>query len=938
MRQVSSKRLGYIITIALISAMLIQPATPRPTDGGAHSSSTNAAPSLTRFASLPLSFEPNVGQFDPQVRYLARGGGYTLFLTANEAVVSLASRQPGREKSRPYMGDPVGAQFIAPSDAANAAPPTVLRYSLRGANPAPQMVAQSELPGKSNYFLGNNPASWRTNVPNYARVAYQSVYPGIDMAWYGNSGSMEYDFSIAAGADPSVIRLAVAGADKVTLEAGSLVLHTTAGDLRQPAPRIYQDGPNGRHEVAGGYVLEADGSVGFALAAYDRSQAVVIDPQLVYSTYLGGNGTDVAWVGLDGGGNIYAAGHADSTDFPTQNPIQRNYGGGGTYPGDCFVAKLNSSGSVLIYSTYLGGSDRDECQALTVSASGEAYVTGVTQSNNFPVANALQPKIGGAANAFVAKIDSSGSSLNFSTYLGGSESDGGHGIAIGSDGNVYLTGETTSNNFPVVNALQRDNKGGFGDGFITEMKGDGSSIIYSSYFGGPGQEKAFGIALGPDGDAYITGFSSSPHLGTPNSFQPTRKGGLDAFVARFRLTSPSLMYATYVGGSKDEWPWGIAVDSSGSAYITGKTDSTDFPVANPIQPSKADGQDAFITKINPSGSALVYSTYLGGDSGEEGWSIKVDSGGNAYIAGFTASSNFPVANAIQHDRSGIVDAFVTKLNSSGSAFVFSTYLGGSGEDKSFSLALGNNGDIYVSGGTYSTDFPTASPLQQSNGGGRYDAFIARISESAPPPTPTVIPTPTAVPLPTQVASTDHPYVFPQTGKTIGGKFRSYWEKNGGLAQQGFPISNQFQEVSDLDGKTYTVQYFERAVFELHPENQPPYDVLLSQLGTFRYKQKYPNGAPNQQVSTDHPYNFAQTGHTIGGKFRTYWEQHGGLAQQGYPISDVFQEISDLDGKTYTVQYFERAVFELHPENQPPYDVLLSQLGTFRYHAKYPGAP
>jgi hypothetical protein len=676
------------------------------------------------YARLPLSFEPNQGQTDSSVKFFTRGRGYGLFLTSTEAVLVL-SKKPKTETSPRLLREQPG-----PSPIENPKS-TVVRMQLSGTVRVSELKGIDELPGRVNYFIGNDPAKWRTNVPTYAKVRYRGVYPGIDLTYYGNGPQLEYDFEVAPGADPSAIRLAFKGTDEVSIDGeGSLVVKNGGQEVHSLKPVAYQRVRGNRQEVAAEYVLLANREVAFKVGRHNDGEALVIDPVLAFSTYLGGNSDDHAWsIAVDRSSNVYVAGVTISRNFPTANPLQPS-GGGSHY--DAFVTKLNPAGSVLLYSTYLGGTLGDEsCQGIAVDASGNAYLTGVTGSANFPTVNPVQAAYGGADDAFVAKLNAAGSALVYSTYLGGKDVDVGNSVAVDSMGNAYVTGLTFSMDFPTANALQPFPLNH--DAFVAKLNAAGSALLYSTYLGGFGnQERGFGIAVDISGNAYVTGGTDSNNFPTTmNAVQRFYGGGTsDVFVAKFNAAGSALLYSTYLGGSAGDIGFGIAVDSSGSAYITGRTDSTDFPTASPVQPANGGGFDAFVTKLNAAGSALVYSTYLGGSGtfADEGYGIAVDVSGNAYVTGYTASTDFPIANPLPPGSlRGLSDAFAVKLNATGSRLLYSTYLGGDQRDFGQAIAVDGSGNAYLAGFTESTDFPTAKPLQPAKDGFEgFDAFVATI--------------------------------------------------------------------------------------------------------------------------------------------------------------------------------------------------------------------
>jgi hypothetical protein len=676
---------------------------------------TSTAEMRQAYAQIPLSFEANRGQVGDSADYLARGPGYTLLLEATTASFELRN---GTESAE-------------------------LHLRLVGGNRNAEAEELNELEGKVNYFTGNDPAQWRQNIPTYGRVRYRDVYPGIDLVYYGNQRQLEYDFNVAPGKDAGAIKLRFEGADKVGVDPnGDLLVALGETILRQPKPIVYQEVEGERRPVDGGYRVSANGEVGFDLGEYDTARALVIDPTIVYSTYLGGGfGDGGLAIAVDSVGNVYVAGTTLSTNFPTVNPLQSMNAGSQ----EGFVTKINAAGTALVYSTYLGGSDADNVSGIAVDSAGNAYLTGFTQSVNFPTANAIQATFGGAQDAFVTKINAAGSALVYSTYLGGSNAEAGAGIAVDGAGNVYTTGSTSSDNFPTANALQATSSGG--DAYVTKMDAAGSAFVYSTYLGGSGTDTGNSLKIDTAGNVYLTGLTGSTDFPTVNPIQGTNAGPTsfpeDAFVTKINAAGTALVYSTYLGGGGFDNGRSIALDSFGNAYLTGFTHSTNFPTANALQPAKGStsgNRDAFVTKINAAGSAFVYSTYLGGTSDQIGYAIAADGSGNAYVAGETASaSGFPLVNAIQCTLKGTRDSFITKLNAAGSAFLYSTYLGGSGYDGATAIALDSSQNAYITGTTLSNDFPTVNPIQSAGG----QAFVTKLNDAVSPNS--CVPTPTPTP-------------------------------------------------------------------------------------------------------------------------------------------------------------------------------------------------
>ncbi|MBI3693655.1 MAG: SBBP repeat-containing protein [Acidobacteria bacterium] len=660
---------------------------------------------------LPLGFEANRGQAGDQARFLARGPGYTLLLAPGETV-------------------------LAAGDA-------VVRMRLVGANPAPPMTGLDPLPRQSHYFLGNNPKRWRTHIPNYARVRYEGVYPGVDLVYYGQDRELEYDLVIAPGADPGVIRLAFDGVRRLRLDvAGDLVLETARGELRQRRPAVYQEIAGVRQSVSGRYVLRGRRQVGFAVGVYDRSRPLILDPILRFASYLGGSGDDIGTgIAVDSSGSIYVVGTTTSLNFVTSTGPQPAPGGAK----DVFVTKLSNSGAGVGYSTYLGGSGDDTGASIAVDAFGSAYVTGTTASPNFPTtAGSLRSTPAGGADAFVARLDPNGATLVYSTYLGGSGDDSATSIAIDSTGSAYVTGATASANFPVSAGAFRNFLGGSTDAYVAKLNPSGSALTYGTYLGGADIDQAFGIAVDSAGNAYVTGTTFSTNFPVANPAQPACAASqtpfgnpcTDAFVTKLNPAGSTLVYSTYFGGSGLDIGRAIAVDAAGNAYVAGVTNSQNLPVRpGAFQPALRGGpQDAFVTKFNPGGTP-IYSTYLGGDGDDFAYGIGVDTGGNAYVAGSTSSTNFLTFNPLQTSCAVVggslcADAFLTKLNAAGS-LVYSTYFGGTASDRALALAIDPSGAAYLTGETFSSNFPVTAGAFQTLPGGASDAFVVRITDGGP---------------------------------------------------------------------------------------------------------------------------------------------------------------------------------------------------------------
>ncbi|MEP7337538.1 MAG: SBBP repeat-containing protein, partial [Acidobacteriota bacterium] len=670
------------------------------------------------YGRLPMSFEANQGQADTAVKFIARGHGYQVFLTADEAVLVLQNQAPDSKAAG-------GGQDIE-SHKLPEIKSSALRFKMPQAQPDALITPSNLLPGKTNYLVGNDPQQWHTEIPNYSRVEYREVYSGIGLAYYGTQRALEYDFVIAPGADPSQITMTVEGAEKIEQDAnGDLVLHVAGQRVYHRSPVSYQTIAGQRRAVGSRYVLKGGNQIGFEVAGYDAKQTLVIDPVIDFSTFFGGIGSDEGLaIAVDAAGAAYVTGTTYSNNFNTFAPLQ-TINRGGKY--DTFVTKINPAGSAIVYSTYLGGGAEDSGHGIAVDSSGNAFVVGITNSADFNTRNAMQASIGGVADdAFISKLNADGTDLLFSTYLGGNAADQAFAVAVNASGDAYVTGSTASSNFPLKGALQNVNRGNT-DVFVTKIMGNGSQLIYSTFLGGSQFDEAYAIALDPGGNAFVAGGTTSFDFNTANPFQPNNAGGgFDAFLARINSQGSQLAYSTYFGGSAVDVAYGVTVDGNNNGYITGHTFSTDFPTQSPLQASNGGNADAFVARFNVNGSGLIYSTYLGGTGGDFGRGIGVDANAQAYVTGRTVSTDFNTRNPLQSANRGNFDVFVSKLSINGGQLVYSTYLGGASDDLGFGIALDSSGNAYVTGDTRSTDFNTKNPLQAANRGG-LDAFVTKIN-------------------------------------------------------------------------------------------------------------------------------------------------------------------------------------------------------------------
>jgi hypothetical protein len=692
---------------------------------------------------LPLAFEPNQGQTDSKVKYLARGSGYTVFLTSSDAVFALHSS--AHSAATRFAGKNLRPTPSTPDTVKTAA----IDLKMVGANQQPQIAAGAELPGRTNYFIGNDASKWQRGIKQFATVSYKDVYPGVDMKFHGQQKQVEFDFLVAPGANAEPIRFNVSGATHVAANAtGDLVLSSAAGNVLLHKPVAYQEKGDTREPVEARFALQANNTVSFELGNYDHSRELVIDPTVAYpaceyATYLGGSAEDDAYgIAVDSSGNAYVTGQTASTNFP---------GASGSNAGgfDVFVTEIAAGGATLVYSTYVGGSGNDSGNAIAVDTSGDAFVAGGTASTDFPTSGTpfQSSNGGGSLDAFVFELNPTGTGLTYSTYLGGSGTDVANGIAVDSTGNTYVVGSTSSSGSsgfptkdPIIGSLP-----GSSNAFVTKLNPSGSALVYSTYLGGSSIDYAAAVALDSSENAYVTGGTGSTTFPTTTgAFQTTCgscSGGQDnAFVTVINAAGSGYVYSTFLGGSVDDEGLAIAADSSGEAYVAGFATSSNFPVKNALQSKLATGatQNAFVSKLNSTGSGLVFSTYLGGNATDGANGIALDGSGYAYVTGMTSSTNFPMASATQGTIGGENDAFVSEVSPTGSLLVFSTYLGGSGNENTNTsgngfpvgaIAVNSIGsDIYIAGNTASTDFPFVNAYQSLYGGST-DAFVAAYAQS-----------------------------------------------------------------------------------------------------------------------------------------------------------------------------------------------------------------
>jgi hypothetical protein len=764
--------LGFICTTlsALSAQEQVTGKQPRTiVQDGALSARSKA---INKLAALPLGFESNRGQLDPRVKYSAKGSQYTLFLTPSEAVFALPKKVEIPSSIKSITAQAAVGETSQPSTWTSIG----LRFS--GATPAPTFSAHDQLPGVKNYFVGRDKSKWATDVPLYSLIQEHDVYPGIDIAYRSTKHDLEFDFLVNPGADAKQIHLEFEGAKDIWIDDfGNLILSSTAGDVHIHRPIAYQEASDGKRAMVNArFTKHRNGGIRLALGDYDHRRQLIIDPTVTYATYLGGTAEDIGLgIAIDDGGDTYVTGGTASPSFP-------NTGGGTSYSGglDVFVTEFNSSDE-LIFSTIIGGSLNDVGTSIAVSFEGAnsgIFVTGYTTSPDFP-AFVNQLTLNGIQNAFVLMLHFPEGYYITATYLGGEAVDAGLAITFDTiEGYVYVAGQTTSQQFPISSPLFNESQLNMGagsgpsDGFVSQLYPDLSGFWFSTFLGGTNQDFASGIALDHQDSTYhniyITGGtnsggSSSPpsFYATPGAFQATcgtdgncNDGKDDAFITvlcTYREApcsavglTPNYVYSTFIGGSGKDDAYSIAADASSNAYVTGQTNSTAFKLAGPYQSTLRGSQNAFVSKMNAAGSGLVFSTYLGGSRSDSGLGLAIDDNRNVYITGRTSSSDFPTLFPTQSTIGGANDAFISAFDSSGSALTFSTFLGGSGDEDIMggSIAVDSTQNVYVTGDTNSTNFPTQNPYQGTiastqdctiNGNQVLcpDAYVAKLNVQAP---------------------------------------------------------------------------------------------------------------------------------------------------------------------------------------------------------------
>lgn len=685
-----------VITVAIAISMLFTPRTGRAASGPAGWSGGEPG----RLSYQPAVFTANRGQWDERVRFRATTRGTIIWFCDDGITFQVLHREQVEGALRPLTA------AIAP----HALEYITVHAAFADGSPDAVISGETELPYHYNYYLGSNPAGWQTRVPNYAAIVYHDAYPG---------GDIRCEF------DGMNLRATLESRTRANAPPVQFNYQSDAPLTRTAADNVLVETPWGQCALPFG----PGNDVAMSRTAAGAASSAGGQLSLQYSTYVGGGDDDEAYsIDVDSAGNAYVTGRTISSDFPTQSAYDGTLSGA-TF--DAFVTRLSAAGNALVYSTFLGGGDYEIASDIHAGSNGAVYIMGLTRSSNFPTLNAYDAVLGGSDDTFVTKLASDGGSLEYSTYLGGSshdfagDADGG-GIAVDNNGRAYVVSSTWSLDFPTVNAYDATYNGGQQDAYVARLSALGNALEYSTYLGGMDLDAAYDVAVDDAGNAYVIGKTRSSDFPTVNAYDDTFNGNQDAFIAKLSAAGNTLEYSTFLGGGNYDWGNGIVVTGEQVAYVCGYTWSTDFPTVDPFDGTGDVSSDGYVARLSTGGSALEFSTYLGGSAGDLCYSIVLDADDEPIVTGITVSTDFPLLNPYMGSLSGAVDVFVTKLSTITSSLEYSTYVGGSDEDRGYHLSRDNNGAIYITGFTMSGDFPTLNAFDATHNGGN-DVFVVKFN-------------------------------------------------------------------------------------------------------------------------------------------------------------------------------------------------------------------
>ncbi|MEA1981019.1 MAG: SBBP repeat-containing protein [candidate division Zixibacteria bacterium] len=693
----------------------------------------NLGDNISSLTKSNLHFTPNHGQFEEQIKFRSETPGATIWFTQNEVYYQLSKIT--NTEPEPNILNEFG---ITPNLSKNKIEFLLIKSSFINSNSNPKISSSQITSHNSNYFIGNNPAKWKTDIPSYRQITYHDIYDGIDIKFYGNPSKMEYDFVVSPGSSPSQIKIQYEGVNNLTLlPNGNLQIETDFGILTENKPISFQEIDNIKIPIEGNFEIYDNNSFGFKFESdYDPNIPLIIDPVLNYSTFFGGSGNDFARdMCIDSNGSIYITGYTTSADFPVHSAFDYNYDGGGTSEYDVVVFKMSATGDTLFYSTYFGGHEDSEIAlSIDVDISGNIIITGQTNSDDMPFLNPFQSALSGNSDAFIMSLSEAGNDLLYSTYYGGSSDDYGSSIIFESGNIAYLAGTTTSPDLPLNGTPLSGNISGSGDAFLAKFDLSSGALSNATYLGGSQTESALSVKVGSAGNIYVSGYTISEDFPMENPIFNTYAGGGtsigDAFILIIDNTLSSLNFSTYLGGSADEVAIALSLDNNDRMYITGFTTSNNFPVYNAYDQYYNDIADAFITCIESNGDSLIYSTYLGGTEVDFGSDLTCDEFGYVFITGNTQSTNFPVLNAIDNHYNGSNDIFVTSINSTGDSLLYSTYFGGSQFESVYGIVIDTGKNVTITGYTNSSNFPIINAYDDTYNSAN-DIFIARIDFTEP---------------------------------------------------------------------------------------------------------------------------------------------------------------------------------------------------------------